>query len=354
MSSDNGAGPDTHKSWGEMSHAERAIFISVLNQPHAGLDRAITLRARSSFHEYRDDPPDVAEVRAGLVSVNAQQLLTMEIPEREHILEPIIQTQSTTMLFSKRGVGKTYVSLGIACAVAAGTSFLNWKAPQPRKVLYVDGEMPAITMQKRFAAVIAAFNYTYDPEFFRLITPDLQSQPIPSLSGTVGQSLIEEHLNGVELLIVDNLSTLTTGHENEADSWIPIQQWVLSLRRRGISVLLDHHAGRNGEQRGTSKREDVLDTMITLRHPQDYSPDQGARFEVHFTKSRNIHGLDAQPFEVRMETRNEVAIWTIASLDDVSAKQVRALLEDGMSIREIGAELGMHPSKVQRIQRKLQ
>ena len=45
---------------------------------------------------------------------------------------------------------------------------------------------------------------------------------------------------------------------------------ALSLRRRGISVLLDHHAGRNGEQRGTSKREDVLDTMLTLRHPADY------------------------------------------------------------------------------------
>jgi hypothetical protein len=63
---------------------------------------------------------------------------------------------------------------------------------------------------------------------------------------------------------------LTTGRENEAESWLPVQQWALSLRRRGISVLLDHHAGRNGEQRETSKREDVLDTMLTLRHPADY------------------------------------------------------------------------------------
>ena len=42
----------------------------------------------------------------------------------------------------------------------------------------------------------------------------------------------------------------TAGKENEVESRLPVQQWVLSLRRRGISVLLIHHAGRNGEQRG--------------------------------------------------------------------------------------------------------
>lgn len=55
--------------------------------------------------------------------VNARELLTMDIPPREHILEPIIQTQSTNMLFSKRGVGKTLFSLGIGCIVAAGRKF---------------------------------------------------------------------------------------------------------------------------------------------------------------------------------------------------------------------------------------
>jgi AAA domain len=73
-----------------------------------------------------------------LRAVNAHELLTMQIPPREHILEPIIQTQSTSMLFSKRGVGKTYISLGIAAAVAAGTNFLRWRAPKARRVLYIE------------------------------------------------------------------------------------------------------------------------------------------------------------------------------------------------------------------------
>ena len=31
----------------------------------------------------------------------------------------------------------------------------------------------------------------------------------------------------------------------------------------------------------------ALDTVIALRRPEDYSPEQGARFEIHFEKLRN-------------------------------------------------------------------
>jgi putative DNA primase/helicase len=204
-------------------------------------------------------------------------------------------------------------------------------------------------MQERYAAIIAGMDDAdIDPDYFKLITPDLQSDPMPSLSGTVGQSMIEEHLDGVELVILDNISTLTTGKENEAESWLPMQRWVLSLRRRGISVLLDHHAGRNGEQRGTSKREDVLDTMITLRHSADYTPGEGARFEVHFTKSRNIHGKDAEPFEVRMRTEKGAAVWIISSIESRIQARAAALFEDGLSVREVASELDISKSQAHR------
>lgn len=52
-----------------------------------------------------------------------------------------------------------------------------------------------------------------------------------------------------------------------------------------------HHAGKSGAQRGTSKREDVLDTVVALKRPGDYVTSQGARFEVHFEKARGIFGM---------------------------------------------------------------
>ena len=37
---------------------------------------------------------------------------------------------------------------------------------------------------------------------------------------------------------------------------------MLAHRRAGRSVLFMHHAGKGGQQRGTSKREDALDVAL--------------------------------------------------------------------------------------------
>jgi hypothetical protein len=68
----------------------------------------------------------------------------------------------------------------------------------------------------------------------------------------------------------------------------------------GYRYLLVHHSGKSGEQRGTSRREDVLDTVIGLRRPEHYEPQQGARFEVHVEKSRAHFGDARRPFEASL------------------------------------------------------
>ena len=76
-----------------------------------------------------------------------------------------------------------------------------------------------------------------------------------NLGSEDGQRALELLLNDVDLLILDNLSTLcTSGGESASDAWVPMQNWLLMLRRRGIAVLFIHHAGTNGRQRGTSRR----------------------------------------------------------------------------------------------------
>src|ERR1019366_4589741 len=79
----------------------------------------------------------------------------------------------------------------------------------------------------------------------------------------------------IEILFIDSISTLcNSGRENEAESWLPIQEWAVGLRRRGVAVVFVHHAGKGGAQRGTSRREDILDTVIHLVHPSDYRPEE--------------------------------------------------------------------------------
>src|SRR5438270_13845228 len=104
-----------------------------------------------------------------------------------------------------------------------------------------------------------------------------------------------------------------------------MQDLVLSLRRRGTSTLIVHHSGKGGQQRGTSRREDVLDTVIALRRPEDYNPTQGARFEVHLEKARGVFGDEAKPFEAQLESRQGAMTWSTKDLADADLARVVAL-----------------------------
>ena len=81
--------------------------------------------------------------------------------------------------------------------------------------------------------------------------------------------------------------------------------------------------------------------------------EEGARFEVHLTKARGVHGDDAKPFEARMQTSEGAAIWTVREMKDVQADQVAAMTRDSLSVRDIAEELGISKSKMSRIQRVL-
>lgn len=61
--------------------------------------------------------------------------LSMTLPERGFLLHPVIPTQGIVILYAPRGIGKTFVALSAALAVAGGLSVYNWQAPTSQKVL---------------------------------------------------------------------------------------------------------------------------------------------------------------------------------------------------------------------------
>lgn len=283
--------------------------------------------------------------------------IALDIPPREEILAPWLLSQSLNMVYSWRGVGKTHFVLGVAYAVASGGEFLGWQAPIPQPVLYLDGEMPAAALQERLARIVQSAEKEAQPEMLRIVTPDMQDGAMPDLATSEGQAQINAILSGSKLVIVDNLSCLVRrgGKENEAESWLSVAEWALALRQRGIAVLFVHHAGKNGQQRGTSKREDLLDTVITLKRPPEYQPAHGAAFEVHFEKSRALVGSDVQPFEAALTMdADDRATWAIRQIEDSTLDRVVRLAGEGLKRHEIADELGLNRSSVTRAWRKAQ
>jgi putative DNA primase/helicase len=254
------------------------------------------------------------------------------------------------MLYAMRGIGKTFMALSIGLAVSSGAAFLSWQADIPSGVLYVDGEMPARVLQERLALLAIAIGR--EPQAaFEIFTPDMQEFGMPDLSTEEGQEVLDSFItDDIKLVIIDNLSCLCRkGKENEAESWISIQEYALGLRARGKSVLFIHHAGKGGSQRGTSKREDVLDTVINLRSPLGYSPRDGLKVEVHFEKCRSIIGEDAEPFiaELKQDPSQNLS-WSYYPLEEALHDKIVQLHIEGLKPKEIAEELQVHKSTVSR------
>lgn len=295
-----------------------------------------------------------AETR--LNCVTAHEFLSLHFPERKMLLAPVLPRQGLCMLHAQRGVGKTFISLSAAYAVASGGKIFGcWEAPEAARVLLIDGEMPARALQDRLAAiVVGSQGEPPDSSYLHILTPDMQDGPMPNLATGEGQEAVEPFLKNVDLIVLDNLATLARhGRANDEESWLPVQGWLLGLRRRGISALLVHHQGKGGDQRGTSAKEDILDTVISLKRPQDYRSEEGARFEVHLTKARGICGPEANPFEAQLYQDGDALFWTTRAIEDSRAEQLRTLLAEGFTLRDAAEEMGISKSAAGRLKKRL-
>ncbi len=289
-----------------------------------------------------------------LAALDLRDLAAHQFKQREPLLTPWLHSQDLAMIFAGRGIGKTHLAMAISYAVATGGIFAKWSAPRPAKVLYLDGELPGAVLQARLAMHLP--DVEPQPGYFRAFTPDLlpEGVALPDLSTLQGQHTINLMIeDDTELVVIDNLSAwCRTGRENEAESWHPVATWILQLRRRGLAVLLIHHAGKGGQQRGTSKREDLLDVVIGLSRPADYEPSQGAVFVLEFTKARNLAGDDAQSLELQLAGDETRAVWQCRTVEASTFDRVVALANEGLSQAEIATELDLNKSNVSRHIRK--
>jgi hypothetical protein len=319
------------------------------------VDLADLAATASKLQSIVDGDPRLEPVKP-LRALNILDLGAHQFPQRVQLLGPLLHAGDLTMIFASRGVGKTMASLGISVALAFGERFLRWKAAKPVGVLYLDGEMAGETMQQRVQAFIPPNAGEDLAQNFRLFTPDLlpEGQPLPDLSTAAGQQLVEPLIHAdTKVVVVDNISSwCRSGKENESESWTPVADWLLTLRRRGIAVLLVHHAGKNGQQRGASKREDLLDLVVELRRAGDYDPKLGAAFSWVISKGRHLHGDDAGELDLTLKIEDGLAQWTFTEAEASNAERILALADEGLTGPMIAEELSVNRSTVWRALKK--
>lgn len=263
-------------------------------------------------------------------TVSSSALGALELDPRRPLLSEWLCEGDYGIIFAPRGVGKTWLALLIGKAVSSGGRVGEWHAPNRAKVLYIDGEMPPDLMRDRDHGLGEGEVEFLNHAILFDRTERVLNITDPSLQAAILERCIRDR---IKLLILDNLSTLASGvKENDSYEWEQLQNWLLHFRRHGIAVILIHHAGRNGEARGTSKREDAAFWVIALDDAKKQADDKrGARFISRFTKPSRNTQEEVPPHEWHIVTDSSSGQVFVGCKVAQSLDVFRQLIADGVT-----------------------
>ncbi len=293
-----------------------------------------------------------------LALMNESDLQSVEIASPKKYLGPI-SAGAIGEIYGLRGIGKSFLTNVTSICLTRQISLGPFKCENPAGVLIIDAEMPLHLLKSRHKELSQNVGPALKPLDF-IVNEHLYksgSSPINLSDNSWRESLLElikSEKDRWDVIILDNLSSLLPNiRENDKDAWGPINQFILQLRWMGKSVIFVHHAGKNGDQRGTSGREDQLDYVLKLTLPAGHDPKEGCRFDATLTKSRSLTGTEAAPFTFGIIPHpNGGLTWTISSQQESRKETIIALLGNGSAQGAVAEMMGINKGYVSRIRKQ--
>lgn len=294
--------------------------------------------------------PMKKEQFADPVVLDSDQLRRTAQNQPADILTGLIREGEQVLLYSATGSYKSWLATAIWLAAAnasevakTASGAAKWKAPQCRKVLLIDGELDQYDLGDRLNKLCPNYGDASGLVLMR------QAQDInvafPDLANSDDQHKLIQycHDEGVELLILDNLTTLANvADENQSSAMKPLLDMLLKLKAAGIATVLVHHSnkGDNG-YRGSTALATTFNAIIKLKRDKV----ERGLFSLVFEKARNNH-IENQALNLRLLTLSdsscrleadaelsklEVIVSLVRSLDFIDDNSIRGALADKLS-----------------------
>ncbi len=311
-------------------------------------DTPIDLAAMKTFATEAGIPASILPPDFKSALIRADEFATMEIPPRASLLGNWMKEGDLGYLFAPRGVGKTWMALLLGRAIATGDGVGEWHSMGSCPVFYLDAEMNLADVQQRMKALSIT-----TPDFHLLSSDKLFSQGEEgvNIAHRDHQDALSDMLPDGSVFIIDNLSTAQVGmEENSNDAFDALRVWLQRLRARNITVIVVHHAGRNGNMRGASRREDMAHWIIRLKGQSDEGRKETTLISS-FEKARNCAAFEVRPLRWRIHEENgEIVVeCQIHSGMEAVVEAVASGLEGATEIAE---ELGISKSQVSKLAAK--
>ena len=192
-----------------------------------------------------------------------QELMETET-EREYLIPDVLPHPSVVLIYGAGGDGKSMSAWALAKHIATGKPFVvrgNHVPVQQGPVVLLNGDQPLVQLKEQLQEV--DFPITKDS----MIQTDWQLQRYAQFI-----KLMKKHQP--KLVVIDSLIGCSGGRafdENKSDFATPLY-WL--TKNNGVlfpkaTILIVHHANKNGGFRGTSAIRDAVDETWALRKPTD-------------------------------------------------------------------------------------
>jgi hypothetical protein len=191
-----------------------------------------------------------------------------DVLKSEYLVKRVLDKQSNAVLFGKWNVGKTFVVLDMAAAIACGLPWFGNRVKQGR-VLYL-GYEGIRAMKKRMIALRQKYPALKDravPFRWAPLRAPLTDDAGKAEVRAIMRKFKDVHKGPPDLVIIDPLMNALGGDDSDADLMGKLNRYVASLMRvEKCTVLRVHHTGHGSEERarGHSSLPAMVDTEIRV------------------------------------------------------------------------------------------
>jgi len=309
----------------------------------------------------RTDPiPTAAPVLAAL---SWRELLTVDLPAAQPLVEGIIEEETGNILAGPPSVGKTWLVLALARAVASGTDWLGHFPTSQSTVLMVDEESHVPGLQARARMLENGEPLDADLPLYFAVGHGVRLDANPGAARL--DALLTEHRPG--LVILDSLTRVHGADENSAGQMADVFANTKALMRshKTAFVFTDHIRKKSllndPEEmlRGSTEKRAWPECILFAQ------PAEAGQLTVTHVKARYTEKVPDFTVAVRVDrdAGSATVLHTGAAMPAAEAKAndllaaihaLKAQLgEDGADATTVAAWLDVHADTVRRHIKKL-